>query len=474
MARREKVVLAALFLIALTLGVFAVFTRLFFLPLIPVVLLAVVIFLIFLFRDPLIGFFASIIYCFLVVILDREVGGFQYGLGNEVLPLLTWLSIWYNQKRFDFGLLNNNVIGLVLVWFILSVLEIGNPAGANPMGWLQEIRSVALYPMLVAPLGLLLIDTKKKLNTFFIIIMALSFFATLNGIKQTTIGLSPGEQHFLDDGGYVTHLVSGQLRVFSFYREAAQFGASQAYFALIGIILAMGIKGKPVKKLALIVFAALSFYGMMISGTRTALFVLMVGAFCALFLSKNLRAVIFGGGIALLFIIVLKFTYLGNTNYHIYRLRSAVDPQDASFNVRLESQARLADYLSTRPFGGGLGSIGHWGKEYNRGGFLATIEPDSYWVKIWAMYGIVGFILFFCIWMYLIGKSGGLIWNMEDKSLRVKLVALISGVVGLFVCSYGNEVMNSMPSLNLISVSLPVVYGMCRRYMNKNDGNIKI
>ncbi|MGC4233792.1 MAG: O-antigen ligase family protein [Niabella sp.] len=473
MARREKIVLGALFLIALTFGVFATFTQLFFLPIIPVVLLGGYIFLILLFREPLIGFYTIIIYNFLMGIIDREVGGFQYGILNEVLLIITWLSVWYNQKRFDFSILKTSFIGLVVLWFMVSVAELVNPASGSVMGWLQEFRSVALTPMLIAPLGLLLIDTKKKLNVFLILIIGLSALGTLNGIRQATIGLSAGEQRFLDDGASVTHIIHGKLRVFSFYREAAQFGSSQAYFCLVGLVLMFGIKGL-FKKIGLLLFSLLSFYGMLISGTRTALFALLVGIFFAIGLSKNFKAVFVGGGIALFFILILKFTYIGSSNYHIHRLRTAMDTEDASLNVRFNSQERLAEYLETRPFGNGLGAIGHWAKEYNSGTYLATIEPDSYWVKIWAMYGIVGFILFFCIWMYLLGRASGLIWNMKDKALRVRLVTLISGVAGLFVASYGNEVMSTMPSLMFANVSLPIVYGMCRRYMKNEDRTIKI
>ncbi len=443
----------------------AVQLQLFFLPLIPVVILSGLILIGLIFREPFFGLLVYISYSFLVGILDREIGGFQYGLGHEMLLVIAWLSVWYNAKRYDFSVLDNSLIWLTVAWFALSVLQFANPVAFSPRAWLQEVRSVALYPLLITPLACLLVNTKKRVDYFLILILALSFLASLNGIKQERIGLSPGEQRFIDEEGSITHLIFGQLRVFSFYSEAGQFGASQAQFCIIALILGIGLTGW-FKKTSMLLISAAAFYGMLISGTRGALFALVVGMFTAVIMSKNTRSLIMGGAAALLFVVILKFTYIGNGNYHIYRLRTALDPQDASLNMRLINQTRLAEYLQTKPFGAGLGSIGHWAFVYNPGSYMAYIAPDSYWVKVWAMYGIIGMILFFCMWMYLFGKCFGMIWNMKDKKLRLKLTALSTSGLGIFVCSYGNEVMNAMPSLAVLHASLGIVYVMSIKYKN--------
>lgn len=433
----------------------------------PVIVLAVVAVLILIFREPFYGLLIAISYCFLMGVLDREIGGLPYGVGIEVFLLLTWLSIWYHAKEFDFKILNNDLIILTLVWFIISVLELFNLSGASPRGWLQEIRSTALYPMLITPLGLLLINNHKRLNTFIILILVLSFIATLNGYKQLRYGPSSGEQAFLDNGGYVTHLILGHLRIFSFYSDASQFGPSQAHIALIALLFAVGLKLSWAKRILLMALALVSFYGMLISGTRGALFVIVIGVIMAIALSKRIKILIWGSSIALFFFCILKFTYIGNSNYEIYRLRTSLNPEDASFNIRLINQNKIAAYLENKPFGEGLGVIGHWGREYNKDKYLSTIAPDSYWVKVWAMYGIVGFVIFFSIWMYWFGKCAGMLWCIKDIQLRTKLSALLAGVTGIFVCSYGNEVMNAMPSLIIIHLSLGTIYVFSSIYKEK-------
>jgi O-antigen ligase len=197
---------------------------------------------------------------------------------------------------------------------------------------------------------------------------------------------------------------------------------------------------------------------MLISGTRGTIIVIVVGAFTAIVLTKNYKILLLGSIFMLFFLGGLKYTNIGSGNYEIYRLRSALNPEDASLNVRFSSQELYREYLKSRPFGGGLGVTGFFGHKYNSDKYLSTIEPDSFWVKIWVMYGIVGLIFWFSMYMYIIGKACGIIWNIKNDKLKFKLIALLSGATGIFFCSYGNEIMNIMPSLLVVCLSLVLVY----------------
>lgn len=399
--------------------------------------------------------FVLIAYCFLNGILAREIGGFQYSLLIEGLILAIWAGVIIKARKEVYGRINNDLFYLFLVWLLISILEVLNP-GSSTIGWMAEIRSTAIYPFMAVTLGLLIFEDNKDLDIFLILIIGLSVLAALNGIKQLFIGPSHGEQLFLN-ANTKTHLLWGRLRVFSFYSDAGQFGASQAQLALISIILALG-PFKKWKRIILLVCGLLLFYGMLISGTRGALFVLVAGGAVALILSKKVKIIIIGSMIALSFIFVLKFTYIGNGNYQIYRLRSAVNPNDASLIVRLNTQRILRDYMSTRPFGGGLGVIGYNGRLHNSDKYLSTIPPDSYFVKLWAMYGIVGFTIWLGSMLYIFGKCCGIVWNINDERLKIKMIALTSGFAGILVCSYGNEVINNMPSSITVCLSLVFVY----------------
>jgi O-antigen ligase len=265
------------------------------------------------------------------------------------------------------------------------------------------------------------------------------------------------EYLWLEAGAKKTHLLFGKLRVFSFYSEAAQFGASQAHIAVLCLVLALG-PFRWWKRALLGGIGILLLYGMLISGTRGAMFVLVGGIFTYLFLSGQVRILILGGIIAMLAFGVLKYTTIGNNNADIVRLRTSLDPNDPSLQVRLKNQKILRDYMSTRPFGGGVGIIGMWGVTYNADKFLSTIPPDSLYVKVWAMYGIVGFILWFGMMLYILGKCCGIVWSVEDKALKQKLASLTAGYAGILLASYGNEVMNQMPSGMIVYLSWVFVF----------------
>jgi O-antigen ligase len=430
-------------------------------PIIVILLSGLVLLLIINFNNPRTTLYVLLSYCFTIGLVGREIGGdIPYGILIEVFIVLAWIVALIKVPINQWKVIQPDLFYLLLFWFLLSVIQIINPAGASVMGWLQEIRSAALYPILIVPITYLLFNTNKDLDTFLKIVIFFSVLSALNGIKQLHLGLSAGEQLYLDANSS-THMLYGHLRVFSFYSDAGQFGASQAHICLVSFLLALG----PIKwwkRLLLLASSGLMFYGMLISGTRGALFALIVGVFVAIVLSKRFKIMLVGGAIALSCLFILKFTYLGNTNYQIYRLRTAVDPDDPSLKVRLNSQRILKEYMSRHPFGGGLGVIGNWGIKYNSDKFLSTIPPDSYWVKVWAMYGIVGFTIWFGIMMYILGKCCGIVWKLNDPGLRVKAIALTSGYAGILFCSYGNEVINTMPSSIIVYMSWVFVF-ICPR-----------
>lgn len=410
------------------------------------------------FYYPRLGFIAFISYCFAIMVLARHIPNIPFGLGMEALLLLTWLAVVFHQSgRYSWRLLRNDLCKLTLAWFILNVLELGNPAGASPVGWFFEMRGTTLYWLLTVPLAFLLFNSRRDLRHFLGLIIGLSVLGSLYGIKQHVLGVDNMEQAWLNAGAYRTHVLWGQLRIFSTYSEAAQFGSSQGHIGLICLILALGPYATW-KRVLLGCAALLLFYGMLISGTRGALVVVVVGSFIYLALSKKVKVLLIGTLLAATALGMLKYTYIGNGNADIVRLRTSLNPNEPSLQIRLQNQVVLREYLASRPLGGGVGSIGMWGITYNPGNFLSTIAPDSYYVKVWAEYGIIGFLIWLGISLYILGKCCGIVWNIRDPGLRQQLLALTAGYGGILVCSYGNEIMNQMPSAMIIYISWVFVF----------------
>lgn len=419
---------------------------------------ALVFLLALIFGRPRAGLIGCLIFCFFISVLGRHLVEVPVGLGTEGLLVLTWLAvIFYRTEPPDWRRLGNDLCLLSLSWFAINVLEIINPADASLQGWFYEMRGTTLVWFLVVPLAYLVFHQKRDLNLFLYLIIGLSLAGTLYGLKQKYLGVDAMEQRWLDEGGALTHVIWGELRIFSTYSDAAQFGCSQAHLALICLILAVG-PFAVWKRLLLAGAGGLLGYGMLISGTRSALFVLVAGGLVYLVLSKRVPVLLLGGVLAVGLLLILKFTTLGDSNPSIYRMRTALDPNDASLLVRLENQARLRTYLATRPFGGGVGVMGYWGTRYNPDKYLARIPPDSFFVKVWGEYGIVGLVFWLGTMLYILGKCGGIVWRIRDPALRQKLLALTAGFSGILVGSYGNEIINQMPSSIIVYLSWVLVF----------------
>ena len=211
-------------------------------------------------------------------------------------------------------------------------------------------------------------------------------------------------------------------------------------------------------KIFFAIVAALGFYGMMISGTRGAISVPLVGLMTFFVLRKNIKVLAIGAGFLALVFVFFKFTMIGQGNPTIRRMRTAFDPNDASLQVRLDNQRLLKGYLASRPFGGGIGHGGVKAQKYLPNAFLSQIATDSWYVLIWVEQGIVGLLLHLFILFYtLIKASLAIMFRVKDPRLRLKLGALTAGMAGVMMASYGNAVLGAMPTGMLMYISMAVI-----------------
>jgi hypothetical protein len=444
---KKKLTLPAGVILAILIG-WLTGTMGFAMPGIIIGIVLLVLFLLAVFKEPKLAVIACLFYSFILLFLIREVADLPFMYAIELLLVLGWVAaLLHNSKKYNWTLTRNDLILWGIIWVAYNFMELVNPERGSVLAWMVDVR-YPLWWLMLTPLSMVI---------FFKMIFFMSLLACLVGYKQLNWGLWPGEKAFLAGEGGKTHLLFGKLRVFSFYSDAGQFGASQAQMSMMAFVLALG-PFKAWKRVLLVIAAVILFYGMMISGTRGALFTFLSGMAFALAVSKRIKMIAIGAGITICFIVVLKFTTIGAGIYALDRMRTALDPQDASFNVRLDNQKKLGSYLASRPFGAGVGSMGYAARQFNDNGYIGTIPPDSYWVLVWGMYGIVGFLVWFCAMMYIQGKSAAIVWNIKNEKLRYKLMALAAGSFGIFFSSYGNEVINFTPSSIVIYISWAFIF----------------
>lgn len=399
------------------------------------------------FRNPYVGILTIFIYNYFVMGLTRYFPQ-PLGLTIDAIFVLTYLSLFFNTyfKKVEWHRAKKTLTFLAFIWLLYGFLELFNPLSDTPIAWFYAVRGFSLYFFLTVVLTFILFYRYRDLKIFLKILAWFSLFAALKGIIQYKLGLDIYEQTWLNEIGNITHNLESGLRIFSIFTDAGHFGASMGMSMVIFGILAFLEKSWSLRMFYLTV-AVFSCIGMFISGTRGAIAVPFAGIALFILLSKQFKLVIAGIILLACTFIFFKYTTIGEQYYTIRRMRTAFNPQEASLNVRLENQQKLAVYLADKPFGCGIGTSGDWAKRFNPNSMLASIPTDSWYVSIWVEQGIVGLILHLSILFYILIKSCYLIlFRIKNKELNIKLKALMAGLFGIMVASYGNGLFGQFPS----------------------------
>ncbi len=400
-------------------------------------------------KHPLIGLFTALHFSFVVLGIIRYIGG-PFGLAMDGFLLVSVLLVLSKVNPEEFHKLKSMPVYVFGVWFAYTFLQIINPQAPGIQGWIFAIRGTSFNFFFIIILTLLLIKKDKHLTMFIYTWMGWSLLAFLWGIKQKYIGLDGAEKAWLDAGNASTHILHGKLRVFSFYSDAGQFGAAMAHAGLVALILALA-PGSWLKRGIFSILGLFFLYGMAISGTRGALFVLVAGGFIYLLASRNFAILTMGFMAGIMFFVILKYTFIGQGNYEVQRIRSALNTEDASLNVRRANQQKLARYLADKPLGGGIGTSGYFGLRFSPNTVLAQTATDSWFVRIWAETGIVGLFIHLGGLLLLIMVGFFKVFSLHDPGLRNTLSALLAGFTGIVAASYGNSLLGQFPT-NIVSI----------------------
>ena len=381
------------------------------------------IYLYILFKNPVVGFYTAIGLNFVLLGLGRYIKGVPLGFGIDGILVLTFIALFFSRfkERLDWSPANKDITIFGAIWLGYCIFQIANPEAHSIEAWIAG-RGIGFYFFFFVTLTFLLINSNKRLDMFLYVWGVFSIIATIKGVIQLFFGVDAAEQEWLNAGAAQTHVLFGKLRVFSFFSDAGQFGANQGYSGVVAIIYSMTKKGW--SKIFFITVGVLGLYGMMISGTRGAISVPLVGFMTYFVLSKNIRILSVGLSVIILLFIFFKYTTIANGNDQIRRMRGAFDPNNASLQVRLDNQKILKGYLASRPFGGGIGHAGDKAQRFLPNAFLSHVATDSWYVLIWAEMGIVGLILHLFILFYVIGKATyKVMFKIRDPITKLKIGA---------------------------------------------------
>lgn len=328
---------------------------------------------------------------------------------------------------------------LFIIWLLFYFLELLNPNNVME-AWNINIAPYVLIGLMCAFIIPIVIRSKKEIELLLIIWSIFVIIFTIKGYWQKSHGFSAKDLYFLHAlGGARTHIIWSGIRYFSCFTDAANYGVHSAMAAVVFSISAFFVNSKW-KRIYFLLIAAGGLYGMGISGTRSAMGVIMGGMLMITIIAKNWKALLAGVFVSIGVFCFFYYTNIGSGNQYIHKMRSSFHPtEDASYIVRLENRQRMKELMATKPIGYGIGLS-------KAGNFKSKEQmpypPDSWLVSVWVETGIVGLILYLSIHGILFAWcSWILMFKVRNKSLRGLVAAWLCMDAGFFLAAYVNDVM---------------------------------
>lgn len=408
---------------------------------------------------------------FISYIAEFLPSGVPIGTLMDVTTYLLILGFFIKQRtEQNWTYFKNPISYMILVWLAYNMLEFVNPAAASRLAWIYTVRTVG-FIMLMYFVFVYQIRTVKFIKTLLKLWLLLDILAGISAFQQENIGFFPFERRSLySDPLRVSLLfINGHMRKFAIFSDPVTFSYNMVIGALLCIVLIMG--NLPVKRKVLLGFIAAFFlYVMLYSGTRAA-YVLVPGALSMLaVLNFNKRVLIFtlvAAGVLGILIV------MPTSNPLIKRFQTAFNPSDdASYNVRAENQRRIKPYILSHPIGGGLGSVGVWGRKFSPNSMLAKFPPDSGYVRVAVEMGWIGLILF-CTLFFVVLKTGiNFYFSIKNPELKNYCLAMLLILFAFNIGNFPQQAIVQYPSNILFYLAISILV-VCKRLDNQEQEQLK-
>ncbi|UXP32436.1 O-antigen ligase family protein [Reichenbachiella agarivorans] len=346
---------------------------------------------------------------------------------------------------------------LLLLWLLVSFIELFNPFAASRVAWFHAIRQVinniipffVIYSLFMHDRGT--IKTLLKFWLFFCLLAALYTFVQEFG------GFPPWDYKFVTRSEESISLIYtwGRFRKISFFSGPMENGVILAFNAVLCLGLAFQNNIKPSKKYTLLLLCGLSAWAMIYTGTRTATVMFVAGAAIYIVLSRSKELLVYTCIIAVLLVGYVAKTG-GGAALHV--MTTAFNPEeDNSMQVRYDNQKVLRGYLSKSPIGFGLGSTGYLGMKYSPNTFLGSFPPDSELVRIVIETGVIGLAIWLVIFYLILSKSLDTLKVKEDD-FSDNLNKVIFALLFMFLLGqYPQQILNIG--------SLKILLGFCMAHV---------
>lgn len=410
-------------------------------------------------QNPYGLYFAVFILNYFVMGINRYIPSIPGGvlIDGSLILLLIILLFQSTYKKIPWRYSFNGWTLSSVIWMIYCCCCLWNPESVSKAAWFAAIRGMAFYMLIVAVLVPLVIKNYKQMKAFVIVWGILIFLASAKAYMQKNIGFDDAEWRWLMERGGTTHLLATGTRYFSFFTDASNFGTGLAFAAVVFLITSFYEKGWLKIYYWLVVAAAI--YGVIVSGTRTAMAIPFFSFVLYAIICRNWKVSLFIVILMALVFCFFKYTYIGQGHPDIRRMRSAFDSNNASKNVRVENQKLIRTYMADKPFGVGLGLGGVRAQEYTPDSYIAKIPTDSWFVSVWVETGIVGLILYLILMFSCIGYGAYLVFfRLKNSQLRAYVCSFTVGIFAMLLASSSNEIFAQFSNSIIIYTFLAFIF----------------
>ncbi|WP_183559203.1 O-antigen ligase family protein [Mucilaginibacter sp. SP1R1] len=383
---------------------------------------------------------------------------------GTMLDAITYLLIlgFFIKQRTEqnWSYFKNPITYMILAWLGYNLIEVINPASPSVLAWIYTVRTVG-FIMLMYFVFVFQIKSINFIKFLFKLWLTLATIASISAFQQENFGFFPFEKNWLyaDPLRVSLLFIQGHMRKFAIFSDPVTFSYNMVIASLLCISLIMS-NIRSYKKVILGFMAAFFLYVMLYSGTRAA-YVLIPAALAMLaILNYNKKILVFSltAGFMLAVLIVMP-----TSNPLIKRFQSAFKPtDDPSYNERSMNQKRIKPYILSHPIGGGLGSVGIWGRRFAPNSMLAKFPPDSGYVRVSVEMGWIGLILF-CTLMFVVLYNGiNFYFLVKNPVLKNYCMAMILVIFALNVGNFPQQALVQYPTNILFYLAIAILV-VCKR-----------
>lgn len=419
----------------------------------------------------------------LVCILNYKLGFYIYMTISLILPLLeriagTELPMGFvmdgllacsllgcffkggdpSTKKVDF--MKDPLLVATYAYVLLLILEIANPYGFNPGGWLIFIR-VTMRNLLFLYLGLHVFNSMKDVYVFFKYWLIMGTLAAVYACMQQWMGLMPYERAFMAKYPkmFNTTIILSGIRIFSFMADAASFGIIMACNIVIILILLtakLNVVNVP-KKTGLTISLIFHMLALGYSGTRTGYVMIPLGLMLFFIANLQKRNTILIAGAFGFFALVILFGPF-HSNPTIVRVRTAfLGKQDESVNVRDRNRAKAQPYALSHPFGGGLMTTGGNALIFHPGHPMANLQTDNGYLRAALETGWLGILLVGANFLILIMAGIGNFFRMKSDLDKLIMISIAAAVFEIALAQYAQDASTLVESAIMLNAFTAIV-----------------